>query len=241
MAERRKEASHERDERSTAVDQYCLKHLHTPSSSSYAAIDYSTQLSEKSGLPAIEVSYLQGKFLALQCQMIDAKNVLELGTLGGTSSIWMAMSGPEVKVTTIEVDPEHKKVAEQAIAHAGLSERITVHLGAGLDVLPQIHSEVTSNKRPLFDLVFIDADKENNLAYYDYAIRMCRSRACIIVDNVVRSGKLADDEVAKKDSRIQGARKVIEAAGRDERLMGATVIQTVGEKNYDGFLMCVVK
>lgn len=146
-----------------------------------------------------------------------------------------------MEITTIEIDPKHKATAEEAIAHAGFSDRIEVLLGAGVDILPTLRKDVESGKRPKYDFVFIDADKENNLNYFNEAIVMCRSRACIIVDNVVRRGMLADDEAAKVESRVEGARKVIEAAGRDDRLMSSTLIQTVSEKNYDGFLMCVVK
>ena len=189
----------------------------------------------------MEVSPLQGKFLVTQCQMLNAKNVLELGTLGGISSIWLASSGPDVKVTTIEIDETRKAVAEEAIAHAGLSDRIEVLLGAGVDVLSGIGKDIDEGTRPKYDFVFIDADKQNNLNYYNAAVQMCRSRACIIVHIVVRRGQLADVEAANTDDRVEGARKVIIAAGKDERLMGTSMLQTVGEKNYDGFLICVVK
>ena len=173
--------------------------------------------------------------------MIDAKHVLEVGTLGGVSSIWLALSGPDVKVTTIEIDPERKAVAEEAIAHAGLSDRVQVLLGAGVEVLANLKKEVSDGKRPKFDFVFIDADKPNNLHYLNESLQMVRSRACIIVDNVVRRGRLADDEAAKTDEAVKGARKVIEAAGTDDRVMSSTLLQTVGEKNYDGVLVCVAK
>ena len=225
----------------TQVDRWALQRLHPNTSPYYKAIDDAMQLSKDRGLPDIEVSPLQGKFLVTQCQLIDAKRVLEVGTLGGTSSIWMALSGPDVKVTTIEIDAKHKAVADEAIAHADLSDRIEVLLGPGVEVLPRLRAEVKNGTRPPFDLTFIDADKQNNTNYFNEAIRMSRSRACIIVDNVIRRGRLADDEAAKEDDRVAGARKVVEAAGNDEKLMGHTLIQTVGEKNYDGFLLTVVK
>ena len=235
------QATHEKDDRWTAVDVYAKKHLYTSSSPYYREINDALKLSEDRGLPSIEVSLLQGRFLVTQCQMMDAKNVLEVGTLGGVSSISFASSGPDVRVTTVEIDPERKKVAEEAIAKAGLSDRIQVLLGAGVDILPGVKREVDAGKRPKFDFVFIDADKPNNLNYFNAAVPMCRSRGCIIVDNVVRSGRLADDEAAKEDPYVQGARDVIEAAGKDDRLMSTSMIQTVGEKNYDGFLICIVK
>ena len=238
---RTRQPSHEKNDRWATVNKYALRRLNPSDSSYYDAINHAIELSESRGLPSIEVSALQGKFLATQCQIANAKHVLELGTLGGISSIWFASSGPDVSVTTIEIEEHRKAVAEEAIAHAGLTDRIEVLLGAGVDVLPKLRKEVESGKRPKYDFVFIDADKQNSLNYFNEAVPMSRSRACIVVDNVVRKGKLADDEAAKQDDRILGARRVVEAAGKDERLMGTTLLQTVGEKNYDGFLMCVVK
>jgi predicted O-methyltransferase YrrM len=136
----------------------------------------------------------------------------------------MACSGPDVRVTTIEVNEDHKAVAEEAIEHAGLSSRIEVLLGAGVDVLPTLRKEVESGERPKFDFVFIDADKPNNLNYYNEAMLMCRSRACIIVDNVVRRGRVADLEAAFEDDSVAGARKVIEVAGMDGRLREYTSV-----------------
>lgn len=241
------EASHpdpqyryEHDARWKAVDHYALEHLYPPGSPYYAALQYARDISEQEGLPSIEVSPLQGRFLKLQCMLLNAKNVLEVGTLGGYSSIVLASSSEDAKVTTVEIDAKHKAVAEKAHAHAGLSDRIQVLLGSGLQVLPTVHKEVEAGTREKFDLVFIDADKENNLNYLNAAIPMCRSRALIVVDNVVRKGQLADAELATRDPRVAGARRVVEAAGKDPRLE-STLLQTVGEKNYDGFLLCVVK
>lgn len=231
---------HEKDPRWTAVDHYATRHLFPQHSPYYHALEHALELSAKHDLPSIEVSALQGKFLALQCRLLRARHVLEVGTLGGYSSIWLASSSAEVKVTSVEIDAKHKAVAEEAIAFASLGDRVEVILGAGNDVLPQMRKDVEAGKREKFDLVFIDADKENNLNYLTEAISMCRPNGLIIVDNVVRQGNLADDEVAKSDSRVQGARKVVEAAGKDDRLE-CSLLQTVGEKNYDGFLLCIVK
>ncbi|KAK4508133.1 hypothetical protein PRZ48_001871 [Zasmidium cellare] len=204
------------------------------------ALKFAAENQVKSGLPDIAVSPLQGKFLAVQCTLIKAKNALEFGTLGGYSTIWIASSSPEMKVTSIEYDAHHKKVAEESIANAGLSDRVQVLQGAGLKVLPQVQKEVKEGKRERFDFVFIDADKENNTNYVNGAIEICNPGACIIVDNVGRRGRIAIDEEARTDPRVQGSREVIEAAGKDPRLE-ATLVQTVGDKGYDGFLLCVLK
>lgn len=145
-----------------------------------------------------------------------------------------------MRVTTIELDERHADVARESIAHAGLSERVDVIVGAALDVLPRLAAEITAGERPRFDFTFIDADKENNAQYLDQSVGMSRARACVIVDNVVRRGMVADVEMARTDQRVQESRRVIEAAGRDQRIE-ATVVQIVGEKNYDGFLICCVK
>ncbi|WPG97589.1 Hypothetical protein R9X50_00036700 [Acrodontium crateriforme] len=231
-----KTTTHERNERWTAVDQYASHHLLPIDTPLAAALKYASELSARESLPNIEVSRQQGKFLALQCMISGAKNVLEVGTLGGYSSIWLASASPDVKITTIEIDPKHKAVAEQAIAHAGLSDRITVLLGAGADVLPKLRTEIEAGTREKFGFVFIDADKPSNLTYLNEAVPMCLPRSVIIVDNVVRRGQLADAEVAKTDAKVAGARQVVEAAGKDHRL-DACLLQTVGEKNYDGFMI----
>lgn len=195
---------HEKDKRWAAVDHYATKHLTPSGNTLYASLQNATQLAQEAKLPSIEVSPLQGRFLAVQCMAINAKNVLEVGTLGGYSSIWIASASPDIKITTVEIDPKHKAVAEKAHQHAGVTDQVEILLGSGVDVLPEIRKEVEAGKREVFDLVFIDADKENNLVYLEEAVPMCRPRAVIIVDNVVRKGSLADEEMAKKESRVQG-------------------------------------
>ncbi|KIW32806.1 uncharacterized protein PV07_04326 [Cladophialophora immunda] len=233
--------AHEHDPRWTAVDQYTNGHLLGPSRNPYhAALEFAQSNSRAKGLPDIAVFPAQGKLLSLQIQITGAKNILEVGTLGGYSAIWMAAgAGADGRVTTVEVNPETKKVAEENIAHAGLSDRVTVLLGPGVEVLPALLKEVQAGKRPPFDFVFIDADKENNLAYFEWALQMTKRGTCIYVDNVVRRGLLAD-EAAKDDPRVAGSRRLIEAVGKDDRV-DAVVLQTVAEKNYDGFMMAVVK
>lgn len=231
--------SYEKDSRWTAVDTYSLGHLHPSSRStpSNDVLEHALSNSEKQGLPDIAVSPSQGKYLQLQARLLRAKNVLEVGTLGGYSTIWLANASPDVKVISVEVDEHHAKVARSNIEHAGVAERVDVRLGPGVEVLPKIVEEVKQGKLGKFQLVFIDADKENNWSYVDTAIELCEPGACIIVDNVVRKGQLAEDT---DDPRIAGARRVVENVGRDDRLDGV-VVQTVGEKNYDGFLIAVVK
>ena len=233
---------YEQDDRSTAVDAYTSSHLMNPKRNKFhdaLTQAYDNALAE--GLPDIACSPTQGKYLSVQLQVARAKNVLELGTLGGYSAIWMASAGSDVKITSVEVEPHHKKVAEENIARAGLSDQITVHLGPGMDVLPRLLEEIQAGKREKFDFVFIDADKENNFNYFKLAMQMVQPRTCFYIDNVVRKGKLVDEQaVRQKDSRVMGAREVVEGIGADDRVEGV-VIQTVSEKNYDGFLMAVVK
>jgi predicted O-methyltransferase YrrM len=231
--------SYEKDARWSAVDTYSLGHLHPSSRTtpSNDVLEHALSNSEKQGLPDIAVSPSQGKFLHLQARLLKAKNVLEVGTLGGYSTIWLANASPEVKVVSVEVDEHHADVARSNIEHAGVSDRVDIRLGPGVDVLPKIVDEVKQGKQGKFQLVFIDADKENNWNYVDIALELCEPGACIIVDNVVRKGQLATDS---DDPRIAGARRVVENVGKDSRLDGV-VVQTVGDKNYDGFLIAVVK
>jgi predicted O-methyltransferase YrrM len=227
------------DARWTAVDEYAFSKLH-PSTSTPSPTTLQNTLanSSKKGLPDIAVSPSQGKFLKLQAQLVKAQNILELGTLGGYSTIWLADSSPSVRIVSIEFDAHHREVALENLAQAGFADRVDVRLGAGLDVLPQVAAEVAEGKVGKFDLVFIDADKENNWAYVEYALGIVNSGALIIVDNVVRKGKVA--QAGTGDSRVEGARQVIEKIGADDRLDGV-VLQTVGEKSYDGFVLAVVK
>ena len=234
--------SYEQDPRPVAVDEYTNAHLLTSQNTPYhAALEHAYTNSLDHGLDDIAVASSQGRYLAIQTKLMRAKNILEVGTLGGYSSIWFASAGDDVHVTSVEVDAKHKAVAEENVAFAGLSDRITVLLGAGLDVLPKLVSEVQNGTRPKFDLVFIDADKENNPKYFQLAMEMVRSGACIYVDNVVRKGKLVDEDLINKgDPSVLGSRAVVEMVGKDNRVEGV-VLQTVSEKNYDGFLIAVVK
>lgn len=187
---------------------------------------------EAAGLPAIQVSAPQGRLLTLLAQVLGARRALEVGTLGGYSTIWLArgLTGPDRHVTTIEVDPRHAEVARANLARAGLSDVVTVRVGRGVDVLAALEAEGVEP----FDLVFVDADKPANVAYLEAALRLTRPGAVVVVDNVVRGGAVADPDTT--DERALGSRAVIERVASDPSLDG-TVLQTVGTKGYDGFLL----
>jgi len=229
----------EREPRWSAVDDYATKHLHTATTSipSPASLTATLSHSASNGLPDIAVSPQQGKQLMLTARLSSAQHVLEVGTLGGYSTLWLASATPTTRITTVEIDAKHAAVAQDNLKAAGVGDRVEVLVGAGVDVLPKLATEVKEGKRAPFDLVFIDADKENNWAYVDAALGMTRQGACIVVDNVVRKGAVADDST--EDPRVLGSRRVVENVGKDPRL-DACVIQTVGGKNYDGYLMAVV-
>ncbi|KAI5460803.1 O-methyltransferase-domain-containing protein [Mariannaea sp. PMI_226] len=235
------DAIYENNPRYLDVDHYVNSHLLPEDRNDhYITLENIRRKSLASGLPDIACSSSQAKFLMLQIQMTGARNVLELGTLGGYSAAWMASADPGVKVTTIEVDETHASVALRNIEEAGLASQVEILRGSGLDVLPTLVSQVQSHQRQPFDFVFIDANKQDNLAYFNFALSMTRPRTAIIVDNVVRNGKVASSIEAEKDGRVLGTRQLIEAVGNDQRV-DATVIQTVGEKGYDGFLLAVTK
>lgn len=229
----------ELDPRWIAVDDYAFSHLHA-SPSAHPAPSILTQAltsSSQAGLPDIAVSAAQGKYLQLTARLARAKHILEVGTLGGYSTIWLATAAPDVHVTSVEIEAHNAEVARANLKSAGVDDRVDVVLGPGVEVLPRLAEEVRSGKREKFQFVFIDADKENNWNYVDVAIGMSEPGAVIIVDNVVRKGRLAEPS---DDARILGARKVVENIGKDERLDGI-VLQTVGAKSYDGFLLAVVR
>ncbi|KAM0544387.1 hypothetical protein ACHAPJ_011847 [Fusarium lateritium] len=229
----------ERDTRQVDVDNYANSHL-LNNKSYIPALDTIYRDSIAAGLPDIACSPAQAKYLMLQMQIYNATNALEVGTLGGYSAAWMALAGPTVKVTTIELDKAYAAVASENLVKAGLKDQVDILHGAGLDILPQLASEVEAGTRPPFDFVFIDANKQDNLAYFNYAVSMTKPRTAIIVDNVVRNGKVAYAAEAEEDDRVFGTRQLIEAVGKDDRV-DATVIQTVGEKNYDGFMLAIRK
>ncbi|MER9952913.1 O-methyltransferase [Mesorhizobium sp. M0047] len=187
------------------------------------------------GLPAIDVSAAQGKLLSLLVRIRGAKNVLEIGTLGGYSTIWMARELPaDGRIVTLELDPHHAKVARSNFERAGVSARIDLRVGPALQSLAALGAE---NAGP-FDLIFIDADKPNNPHYLSWAMRLSRPGTVIICDNVIRDGAVLNDD--GRDANVEGARAAFSFIGSEKRLDG-TAIQTVGAKGYDGFAIAVVE
>lgn len=190
--------------------------------------------SEAAQLPQISVTPAQGKLLQLLAQIHGARTVLEIGTLAGYSTIWLARALPaDGRLISLEYNPKHAEVAARNIARAGLDKLVEVRVGAALETLPQLADE----NPPPFDLVFIDADKANNAHYVEWALRLTSAGSLIIVDNVVRGGRVAD--AASDDPDVRGTRAAIELIGSHPRLSG-TAIQTVGSKGYDGFALARV-
>jgi predicted O-methyltransferase YrrM len=187
------------------------------------------------GLPAIDVSPAQGKFLYLLAKSTAARHILEVGTLGGYSTIWLARALPaDGRLVTLEIDPHHAEVARRNLEEAGVGDRVEVRVGPALDSLAALAKERIGP----FDFVFIDADKEHNADYVDAAIDLARPGALILVDNVVREGGVLDDR--STDSKILGTRRLYDTLANEPRLE-ATAIQTVGAKKWDGFILAVVQ
>ncbi|MFD7086677.1 O-methyltransferase [Streptomyces sp. NPDC059896] len=190
--------------------------------------------SEAAGLPAISVAPNEGKLLHLLARVQGARRILEIGTLGGYSTIWLARALPEDgKLISLEYDPAHAEVARANLAHAGLDKIAEVRTGPALESLPVLAAEDAGP----FDLVFIDADKKNNPHYVEWALKLTRSGSLIIVDNVVRNGAVADAH--STDAAVLGTRRAIELMAEHPRL-SATAVQTVGTKGYDGFALARV-
>jgi len=214
----------------TAVDCY-LNGLLAPSD---VALDAALAASAAAGLPPINVSPTQGRLLQLLAQMQGARNILEIGTLGGYSTIWLARALPDGgRLVTLEFDPKHAEVARTNLARAGLTGVVELRIGRALDTLPQLAAE----SRDPFDLVFVDADKESTADYFVWALKLSRRGSVIIVDNVVRKGAVTD--ATSDDPRVQGMRRFFEVLAA-ERRVNATVIQTVGSKGHDGFALAFV-
>ncbi len=214
----------------TAVDHYLTETLVAPD----AALDAALADSEAAGLPAISVTPNLGKFLYLLGRLQGAKNILEIGTLGGYSTIWLARALPAGgRLVTLEVDPKHAEVARKNLARAGVADLVDLRLGKALDLLPGVAADMQAP----FDLVFIDADKPNNPEYFARSLELSRVGTMIIIDNVIRNGAVVDAQ--NSDSSVQGVRRMNEMIAADPRVT-ATALQTVGSKGYDGFALVLV-
>jgi predicted O-methyltransferase YrrM len=199
-----------------------------------AALKEAVETSAAAGLPPIQVSPALGKFLHLLARMISARSILEIGTLGGYSTIWLARALPEDgRVVTLEVNPKHAELSLRNIARAGLANKVDLRLGKALETLPQLEAE----QRGPFDLIFIDANKSDMPEYFAWALKLARRGSVIVSDNVVRKGAVLD--ASSGDPDIQGVRRFAEMAGHEKRV-SSTVLQNVGGKGYDGFAVSLV-
>jgi len=211
----------------SAVDDYIASTL----VASDATLDAALAASEAAGLPAIQVSAAQGKFLSLLAKISNARSILEVGTLGGYSTIWLARAlPPQGRLVTLEADAKHAEVARANVARAGFASIVDIRVGLALDLFPSVAGP--------FDLSFLDADKINNANYFDWALRLSHVGSVIVVDNVVREGKVL--EASSTDPGVVGVRRLNERIMREPRV-SATTIQTVGSKGYDGFTLVRVE
>ena len=214
----------------TAVDHYIAALFVPPD----PALDTALQASVEAGLPPINVAPNQGKLLQILALSCGARSILEIGTLGGYSTIWLARALPAGgRLITLEADPRHAEVARANLARAGLSDVVEVRLGPALDTLPRLAAE----GRGPFDLIFIDADKPSTPEYFAWALKLSRRGSLIIVDNVVRNGAVVD--ASSGDPSVQGVRRFNELLAAEPRV-SATAVQTVGSKGYDGFVIALV-
>jgi predicted O-methyltransferase YrrM len=230
MTHAQKLAMHEPPAEWAAVDQFLTERLVRPD----AALDAALAANKAAALPAIDVSAPQGKFLRILAESIRAERILEIGTLGGYSTIWLAQALPPTgRIISLEFERKHAEVARANVARAGLAGVVDIRVGKALDLLPQIEAEATAP----FDLVFIDADKVNTANYFDWALRLTRPGSLILVDNVVRKGAILDAN--SDDANVKAMRSFIEKLG-DTPGITASALQTVGGKGYDGFIIALV-
>ena len=214
----------------TEVDEYLSALL----VKSDPALEQALAAGTAAGLPEINVTPNQGKLLHLMARAQGAGNILEIGTLGGYSTIWLARAlPPDGRLITLEYDPRHAEVARANILNAGLADRVEIRVGRAIETLPQLDAE---NRGP-FDFVFIDADKPSTADYFAWALRLTQPGSLIVVDNVVRKGAVVD--AASDDANVQGVRRFLEMAAAEPRVE-VTAIQTVGSKGYDGLALALV-
>ena len=188
----------------------------------------------ENGMPEISVSANQGRFLYVMAKLCNAKRILEIGALGGYSTIWLARALDKTgKLTTIELEPEHAKVAKDNITRAGLSDKVEVLVGDALKILPELEKD-----KAQFDLIFIDAEKTQYVSYFNYALKMSRKGTVIIADNVIREGKILEEN--SPDEAVIGAKKYNEMLSDNDKVI-TSILQQVGHKNYDGIAISIVK
>jgi predicted O-methyltransferase YrrM len=199
-----------------------------------AALDAALRDSQAAGLPSISVAPNQGKFLHLLARALGARRILEIGTLGGYSTIWLARALPDGgRLITLEAAPKHAEIARANIARAGVAGAVEIRGGRAIDTLPQLVAEGSGP----FDLIFIDADKPGYPDYLPWALKLSRRGTVIIADNVIRKGAAAD--AGSSDEKVQGVRRFNELLAAEPRV-SATIVQTVGAKGHDGFAMALV-
>lgn len=213
-----------------AVDEYIVETLFEDD----AALAEAVKASDEAGLPSIQVTAPQGRMLAMLARIQGARRILEVGTLGGYSTIWLARALPaDGKLITMEIDPKHAAVAEQNLRRAGVADKVELRVGDARELIAALEKE----NQPPFDFFFIDADKVSNPDYFEAALRMSRPGSLIVVDNVVRDGKVAD--ASSTDPSVMGVRRLNEIIAANPSVE-ATVIQTVGVKGYDGLAIALV-
>jgi len=214
----------------TKVDAYLTEML----VSEDEVLKLAVQSAEASGLPAHNVAANQGQFLAILAQSIQARSILEIGTLGGYSTIWLARTLPtDGHLVTLEINTDYATIARNNIEQAGLSERVTIEVGAATNTLQRM----IDNAHEPFDFIFIDADKQNNKRYFDAALQLSQVGSVIIIDNIVRNGAIVDE--LSSDQRVQGVREVLAAMAVEKQVV-VSALQTVGSKGYDGFAIARV-
>ena len=210
----------------TRVDDYLVEALQPDD----PVLDQALADSAAAGLPAIAVAPNQGKMLQLMAQSVGARRILEIGTLGGYSTIWLGRAlPPDGRLISLEYDPHHAEVARKNVARVGLGRQVEVRVGRGVDLLPGLAGETP------FDFVFVDADKSSNHDYFAWALKLTRPGSLIVVDNVVRNGAVTEP---KGDANVQGIRRMMQMIAAEPRV-SATAVQTVGSKGWDGF--CLIR
>jgi len=218
------------ERRWSAVDAYFTKTIVKQD----AALEAALAANATAGLPQIDVSPPHGKLLHLLARMAGTRKALEIGALGGYSTIWIARALPQDgRLVTLEASETHAAVARRNIARASLSDKVEVRVAPALESLPKIEAEGLAP----FDFVFIDADKEQTAEYFAWAVKLAAPGAAIVVDNVIRDGRVA--HAKDRDARVRGIRRFLEAVAAEPRVT-ATTLQTVGSKGYDGFTLAVV-